>query len=120
MDDDSFYRMLDYHYLESEDEAEKFCEFVEEYGWRKEWESYHFTYWYWLHTFDMIKEHWKEKENPEALLQGFMNSNAFTLIEIISLIEGKELSNIVYGIWGKDECPPSYFESDSEESTSIT
>ncbi|RHZ88812.1 hypothetical protein Glove_21g9 [Diversispora epigaea] len=85
MDDDSFYRMLDYHYLESEDEAAEFCEF-----------------------------------NPEALLQGFMNSNAFTLIEIISLIEGKELSNIAYGIWGKDEYPPSYFESDSEESTSIT
>jgi len=57
-------------------------------------------------------------KNPEALLQGFMNSNAFTLAEIVSLIEEKDLSNIAYDIWGKDECPPSYFESDSKDEQS--
>ncbi|CAJ0646541.1 13583_t:CDS:1 [Entrophospora sp. SA101] len=135
MYDDSFYRMLNYHYHVSEYEAEEFCEFVEEYGWRKEWESYYFTYWNWLTVFDMIKDHWNEKEvrqwrektlqkfiyslpdikNPEALLQGFMDSNAFTLVEIISLLEGKDVSNIPYDIWGECECPPSYFENDSED-----
>ncbi|RHZ88116.1 hypothetical protein Glove_26g303 [Diversispora epigaea] len=137
MYDNYHYRMSDYYNYDSMEEEHN--KFVEEYGWRKEWECCYFTDWdYWLYLFDEIKDHWNEKEvrqwkektlqkfvynipdikNPEALLQGFMNSNAFTLAEIVSLIEEKDLSNIAYGIWGKDECPPLYFESDSDDEQS--
>ena len=37
MNDESPYIMLNYHYDNSEYEAEEFCGFVEEYGWRKNW-----------------------------------------------------------------------------------
>ncbi|RHZ65581.1 hypothetical protein Glove_314g36 [Diversispora epigaea] len=137
MYDNYHYRMTEYYDYEYKEEEHR--EFVSEYGWRKEWECCYFTDWDdWLYLFDEIKDHWNEKEvrqwrektlqkfvykipdikNPEALLQGFMNSNVFTLAEIVSLIEEKDLSNIAYNIWGKDECPPSYFESDSEDEQS--
>ncbi|RHZ75706.1 hypothetical protein Glove_212g86 [Diversispora epigaea] len=117
MYDNYHYRMTEYYDYEYKEEEHR--EFVKEYGWRKEWECCYFTDWDdWLYLFDEIKDHWNEKENPEALLQGFMNSNVFTLAEIVSLIEEKDLSNIAYNIWGKDECPPSYFESDSEDEQS--
>ncbi|RHZ46234.1 hypothetical protein Glove_628g8 [Diversispora epigaea] len=61
MYDNYHYRMSDYYNYDSMEEEHN--KFVEEYGWRKEWECCYFTDWdYWLYLFDEIKDHWNEKE----------------------------------------------------------
>ena len=123
-----YYNGMDYY--EPDYEKYEYITFVSKYGWRKKWEcDIFFTKWnYLIDLFDMIKGYWNEKDvrqwrekilqkfiyslpdikSPEALLQGFINSNVFTLAEIIRLIEDKDISNIEYDIWGETGKPPDY------------
>jgi hypothetical protein len=104
-----YYDEMDYY--KSDYKEYEYIAFVSNYGWRKKWEcDIFFTKWnYLIDLFDMIKEYWNEKDvkqwrekilqkfiyslsdikSPEALLQGFINSNVFILAEIVRLIEDK-------------------------------
>ena len=120
----------EYDMLES---MQKYSEFLEEYGWRKEW-NWNFndpeftSEWNdWKRVFDSIKKYWNTKsvkywrekllqqfaynlrcKNSESLLHAFITSDLFKLSHILSLTEltdSDELSDEIWpdGIYNDDE-----------------